>query len=105
MSQFLLYKNQDKNSAKAYPYFVNVQSDLLNNLDSRIVLPLTPIELLEAKAPTRLCPVIQINQGDFVILTQQITSVPMQILQEEIADLSAFRDEIINALDFLITGI
>ncbi|ENQ4673024.1 CcdB family protein, partial [Vibrio cholerae] len=41
----------------------------------------------------------------FVILTQQMASVPTKILVEPVADLSTFRDEIIAAIDFLITGI
>ncbi|EGQ7691948.1 CcdB family protein, partial [Vibrio cholerae] len=67
--------------------------------------PLTPLDLLEKKAPSHLCPTIHIEQGDFVILTQQMASVPTKILVEPVADLSTFRDEIIAAIDFLITGI
>ncbi len=29
MQQFILYKNENKNSKKAYPYFIDVQSDLI----------------------------------------------------------------------------
>lgn len=105
MPQFSLYKNKDKSTSRAYPFFVDVQSDLLNSLDTRIVIPLTPLELLEGSAPTHLCPIIHLEEGDFVILTQQTTSVPTKILKEEVNDLSAFRNEIIGALDFLITGI
>ncbi|EGQ8673468.1 CcdB family protein, partial [Vibrio cholerae] len=67
--------------------------------------PLTPLDLLEKKAPSHLCPTIHIEQGNFVILTQQMASVPTKILVEPVADLSTFRDEIIAAIDFLITGI
>ncbi|MFO4744865.1 CcdB family protein, partial [Vibrio cholerae] len=68
-------------------------------------IPLTPLDLLEKKAPSHLCPTIHIEQGDFVILTQQMASVPTKILVEPVADLSTFRDQIIAAIDFLITGI
>lgn len=105
MPQFSLYKNNDKSTSRAYPFFVDVQSDLLNSLDTRIVIPLTPLELLEGSAPAHLCPIIHLEEGDFVILTQQTTSVPTKMLQEEVNDLSAFRNEIIGGLDFLITGI
>lgn len=105
MSQFALYKNNDKSSAIAYPYFVDVQSELLNTLNTRLVIPLTPVELLEKKAPSHLCPIIHIDKGDFVILTHQMASVPSKILKEPVNDLSAFRNEIIAAIDFLITGI
>ena len=69
MSQFTLYKNNDKNTSTTYPYFVDVQSELLNTLNTRLVIPLTPLDLLEKKAPSHLCPTIHIEQGDFVILT------------------------------------
>lgn len=105
MSQFTLYKNPDKATAATYPFFVDVQSDLLENLNTRLVIPLTPVGLIEMKAPSHLCPIIHLDEGDFVILTQQTTSVPTKILIEPTHDLSAFRDEIIAAIDFLITGI
>ncbi|WP_158965541.1 CcdB family protein [Paraglaciecola sp. L3A3] len=105
MPQFSLYANNDKSSSKAYPYLIDVQSDLLSGLESRIVIPLTPLKLLDTKAPTHLCPIVHIEEGDFVILTHQMTSVPIKILKHEVNDLSTFRNEIIGALDFLITGI
>ena len=105
MPQFTLYRNPDKATASTYPFFVDVQSDLLENLNTRLVIPLTPVELIEKKAPSHLCPIIHLDEGDFVILTQQTTSVPTKILIEPTHDLSTFRDEIIAAIDFLITGI
>ncbi|GIU11236.1 MULTISPECIES: CcdB family protein [Shewanella] len=105
MSQFALYQNHDKSTAIAYPYFVDVQSELLNILNTRLVIPLTPVELLEKKAPRHLCPVIHIDEGDFVMLTHQMASVPTKILREPVNELSSFRDEIVAAIDFLITGI
>jgi toxin CcdB len=74
-------------------------------LNTRLVIPLTPLELLEKKVPSHLCPTIHLDEGYFVILTHQMASVPTKILQDPINDLSTFRDEIIAAIDFLITGI
>ncbi|MCA2019176.1 CcdB family protein [Vibrio tritonius] len=105
MSQFTLYKNNDKATATAYPFFVDVQSELLDSLNSRLVIPLTPLELLDQKAPSHLCPTIGISEGDFVLLTHQMASVPVKLLSSPVEDLSTFQDEIIAAIDFLITGI
>ena len=105
MSQFSLYQNNDKSTATAYPSFVDVQSEMLDTLNTRLVIPLTSVEMLEKKAPTHLCPVIHIDEGDFVILTHQMASVPTKILRDPVNDLSTFRNEIIAAIDFLITGI
>ncbi|GEM75027.1 CcdB family protein [Vibrio sagamiensis] len=105
MSQFTLYKNNDKNTARAYPFFVDVQSELLVSMNTRLVIPLTPLELLERKAPSHLCPMINIDGSDFVILTHQMVSVPTKILTTPVEDLNMFRNEIIAAIDFLITGV
>ncbi|PNH94629.1 CcdB family protein [Vibrio diazotrophicus] len=105
MSQFSLYQNNDKRTATAYPYFVDVQSEMLDTLNTRLVIPLTPVEMLEKKAPAHLCPVIHIDEGDFVILTHQMASIPTKILRDPVNELSTFRNEIIAAIDFLITGI
>jgi len=105
MSQFTLYKNKDKSTSTIYPFFVDVQSELLDSLNTRLVIPLTPLDLLENKAPSHLCPTIHLNEGDFAILTQQMASVPTKILTDPVTDLSTFRNEIIAAIDFLITGI
>ncbi len=48
---------------------------------------------------------IHIDEGDFAILTHQMASVPTKILRKQVNELSAFRNEIIAAIDFLITGI
>jgi len=105
MSQFSMYKNENKNSKKAYPYFVDVQNDLLNELNSRIVIPLALYKTLKNINAKKLCPVIDIKEGRLVLLTQQMTTVPKSILKKEIVSLEAFRYEILGAIDLLITGI
>ena len=105
MAQFQLYTNKDTRSSAVYPYFIDVQNDLLNGLNTRMVIPLTPLTQLDNLAPSRLCPSIHLPAGDFVILTQQMTSVPSKVLSEPIADLSTFRNDIIAAVDFLMTGV
>ncbi len=105
MSQYTLYKNESKDSKKAYPYFVNVQSDLLDELNSRIVIPLSPLKALNNTNAKKLCPIIDIEQGRFVLLTHQLTSVPKSVLKNETTSLERFRHEILGAIDLLLTGI
>lgn len=105
MSQFTLYQNSDRSTKKTYPYFLDVQSDLVSNLNSRLVIPLTPEKQLESSAPEKLCPIIQLDDGKFALLTHQLTSAPTTILKKPIDNIDTFRDEIIGAIDFLITGI
>lgn len=105
MGQFTLYENTDGTTKKAYPYFLDIQSDLVSALNSRVVIPVVPAHKLETPAPERLCPTIQIDGIEHALLTHQLTSAPTSILKKPVESIEAFRDEIINAIDFLITGI
>jgi len=104
MAQFSLYQNHG-DSNDIYPFFIDVQSELLDSLNTRLVIPLTPSARLEHRAPDHLCPILHIDEGDFILLTHQMTSVPVSILTTPVHSLDAFRDEIIAAIDFLITGV
>jgi toxin CcdB len=105
MSQFTLYENKDKSSNKTYPYFVDVQNHLMNELNSRLVIPLTPITKVKDIVAKKLCPVIHIDGSDFILVTNQMTTVPKSILKSEVTSLEHYRYQIIDAVDMLITGI
>lgn len=105
MAQFTLYKNEDNSSNKTYPYFIDVQNPLLSGLNSRLVIPLSPQEALNNTDVKRLCPIITLEEGNFVLLTHQMTSVPRSILKTEVTSLENFRYEILAAIDLLISGI
>jgi len=105
MKQFILYKNENKNSKKAYPYFIDVQNDLLDNLNSRVVIPLSVQEKLNNLNAKKLCPTIEIDGSVFVLLTHQITSIPCSSLKTEVMSLEHYRHDILGAIDLLLTGI
>lgn len=101
--QFTLYANTDKDTNKTYPYFIDVQNNLLDSLKSRVVIPLTSVKNTEENYPANLCPTIKIR--NYALLTHQITTVPLNILMKSAGSADTNRDEIISAIDFLITGI
>lgn len=105
MKQFGLHANQDKDTNQAYPYFVDVQNDLLDGLKSRVVIPIIASEESKAAYPKNLCPVIEIAGKRYVLMTHQMTSIPVQMLESSEGSLDKYRDEIIAAIDFLVTGI
>lgn len=105
MSQFTLYLNKDKSSKKTYPYFVDVQNNLLSDLNSRLVIPLTPSTKVNEKVAQKLCHTINIDGDEFVLVTNQMTTVPESLLKSEVDSLEQYRYQIIDAIDMLITGI
>ena len=105
MKQFDLYINSDKETNKAYPFFIDVQNDLLSNFNSRVVIPLTRITKNDKTYPARLCPVVQITNKNYALLTHQMSNVSINLLKKKEGQLANYRNEIIAAIDFLITGI
>lgn len=105
MAQFDYYANTDKDTHKTYPYIVEVQDGLLSELNSRVVIPLTPLFNLEKSYPKNLCPSITIEGKEYSLLTHQMSSIPRRALSHYEGSLTHNRAEIIAAIDFLITGI
>lgn len=105
MKQFDLYVNTDADTNKIYPYFVDVQNSLLDGLNTRVVIPLTPAKASKQRYPDNLCPAIEIRNKQYALLTHQITSVSRSFLKKKEGSLLSSRNEIVAALDFLITGI
>ena len=105
MSQFTVYENKDKGTKKTYPYFLNVQNDLLDELNSRVVIPFSTPGSIKHRDAKKLCPIIKIKGIGFVLLTHQITTVPESYLSSKVDEVDAFRTEIISAIDLLFTGI
>lgn len=105
MAQFDYYTNTDKDTNNTYPFFVDIQDDLLDGLNSRVVIPLTPLSNFEKSYPKNLCPVIAIEGNEYSLLTHQMASVSTRALSNCGGSLAHSRAEIISAIDFLITGI
>ncbi|MBB6599984.1 CcdB family protein [Luteimonas sp. MC1825] len=104
MSQFCVYLNADVASRRSIPCWLNVQSDLIDTAESRVVVPLIAPERGRPSVAS-LMPTLTVAGRPLVMDTAQITNVPMQMLGRRLADLSADRLIIIGALDFLTHGI
>jgi toxin CcdB len=83
---------------------IDCQTDLLNHIDSRFVVPLVPQG--EAPPPSRrLNPAFEIDGKTYVMVTQSAAAVRRDRLGPPITSLADRDREIINALDLLITGV
>jgi len=54
---------------------------------------------------TTVTPSFEVDQKSYVMLTPQMASIARTALGVEVADLSHHHQDIISAIDFLITGI
>lgn len=83
---------------------LDVQADLLDNLNTRVVIPLLPRD--SAPLPARgLNPVFEIGARDYVLATQFLSAVALSELGPAIGSLDAHHVEVTRALDLLLQGI
>lgn len=105
MAQFTVHRNTNPATQGAVPYLLNVQNDLIEGLGTRVVVPLYPAAAMKDKILRTLTPVLEVDGKQYVLMTPQLAGIPKNLLGATVADLSPKRDEIIAALDLLITGI
>ena len=100
MTQFDVFINQNPDTNIQIPYLLNVQNDILNNLSTAVVVPL----ILNIKSISHLNPIFTIESKKVIMSTTEIGSIPISYLGKKVCSLTDERTEIINAIDFLITG-
>ncbi|WP_409524465.1 CcdB family protein [Nitrincola sp. MINF-07-Sa-05] len=105
MAQFDVYPNPSKTSNTQYPYLVDIQSSLLTDLATRIVIPLGKYSAFGGQSMRGLTPEISFDDQQLLLMTPQISSVPEKHLKNPVGSLSHFRDQIVAALDLAVTGI
>jgi toxin CcdB len=103
MAQFDVYHNPNEETNQTVPYLLDVQADLLDNLATRVVVPL--ITAAEAGKPIKyLNPKFQIDDITVLMSTAELAGVPVSTIGKKVNSLKEQRDEIIAALDFLFVG-
>ena len=104
MARFDVYANSGRH-AKTTPWLLDVQSDLLDELDSRVVIPLRHItDFTHVKLPERLTPLLTVAGQEFLLETPKLAAVPRRLLRHRANSLAHERDRILAALDFLFQG-
>ncbi len=104
MAQFVAYENLNKDSRKLFPYLLDIQSNLLEDLETTTVIPLTKIQTVNKKF-TRLTPVVEVLGAKHLAITQQIAGLDRSLLGKPVDDLSTYRFALVDAIDFIISGI
>ena len=105
MAQFGVHRNPNPQTRALMPFLLDVQSGLLADLGTRVVVPLCPAAAMKGKLVKTLMPVFPIDNKSYAMLTPQLAGIEKKQIGPEIADLSAHRNEVIAALDLLLTGI
>lgn len=105
MTQFAVHRNPNPDTRATYPLLLDVQCDLIADLRTRVVVPMCPASVMKGKLIKTLMPVFEIDGKQYAMLTPQLAGVSTKQVGSKVADLAHGREEIMAALDLLITGI
>ncbi len=101
MAQFDFYEYAGPNRSVAY--LLDVQSNLLQGLATRLVIPLVKLEHF-GPPMKKLNPVFTIEGEEHVLATSEIAGIPIKALGRRAGTLHARSPEIKGSIDFLQDG-
>lgn len=105
MPQFALHRNPNPASRTAIPLLLDVQSELLESLSTRVVIPLYIPAAVQDGIIATLMPRIEVDGEPYIAVTPELAGIAKKSLGAQVSDVSHRRYEIIAALDLLLTGI
>jgi toxin CcdB len=104
MAQFSVYRNKNARTKATFPLLVDVQSNLLEELQTRVVIPLTKATALTRKPLDQLTPILKFEDDAYVLVTPQLAGMARKELGAPSGSLAEHRDVILGAMDFLLSG-
>jgi toxin CcdB len=103
MAQFDVHRNSGRD-ARHIPYLLDVQSDLISRVGSRIVVPLVHAAMFGQPTAARLYPEFVVEGMSVIMVTTDLASVLRSDLGSKADSLADKRDAIRDALDFAFQG-
>lgn len=101
MSRFDVYANPDKQESKLIPYYLDVQSDHIKGMETRIVIPLWHAARFVEKTEN-LHPEFEIAGHAVVLDTPALGAAPRTAFRQPVANLRSQQMPIQDALDALL---
>ncbi len=103
-AQYDVTDNPVPRARRAFPFVAILQSDLADTGSDRIVAPLVPSARIPGVAG-RLMPIVKVAGVDHALIVPRLMAVPAADLRAIKDSLSAYRNEIVAALDLLFLGV
>ncbi|EBI9931024.1 plasmid maintenance protein CcdB [Salmonella enterica] len=103
--QFDVYRNPSAKTNKLWPFYLIIQNDYFDDLTTRLVVPLVSKNDLNLNKK-RITPTVEVESREYYIFTPAITFLDSKkIVQKDfICNVSAYRNDIVSAIDAIITN-
>ncbi len=103
--QFDVFPNPSPRMRDVYPYVVDLQSDVLDALPTRLVVPLSRTSLSQDQMPRRLSPVFEVKGEQLMVLAFEAAPLDKRLLRKKVCSLKDGASELVAALDAVMSRV
>jgi len=103
MAQFDVYTNPMVDERARIPYWLDLQSDHISQLHTRVIIPLRAPKTMGPHIEG-LQPIVKVGKLALCADVPSLASFPSRLLKNPVARIDVERHELIAALDYLISG-
>jgi len=104
VTQFAVYRNQSSQTKADYPLLLDVQSELFEDLQTRVVIPLTRAPALTKYPLAYLTPALSLDGETYLLMTPQLAGIARADLGPQAGGVADQWKVILAAVDFLVRG-
>lgn len=105
MAQFDVFENPNAAQRDAFPFLVALQSDQLDHLATRLMMPLQRLPAPPAAAPRRLSQTVVVADEPVYLAAHLCGAYPTRVLRKPVASLAHESALFIDALDAVVSGV
>lgn len=103
--QYDVYPNPSPRMRDVYPFVVDIQSDLLAALATRMVVPLAVTAITRAELPHRLCPVFTVQGQPLMLVPFEAAPLDKRLLKARVGALRERSHDVVAAMDAVMSGL
>ncbi len=104
MNQFDICRNTSISTRKDVPYLLDMQSEAMSVLNTRLVVPLRKTSEAGGRTVKRIHITLSVGTEPYIAFVSEMAAVPLTHLGAVEGSAVSHRTELIAAIDLLITG-
>jgi toxin CcdB len=105
VAQYDVYAHPVPAAREGFPYLIDVQSERLSALPSRLVMPLQRLPRAPQGLPRRLVQTVDVNGETLYLAAHQCAAVPAKLLKKPVASVAVQAAAVIDALDAVVSDV
>jgi len=104
MTAYSVFQNPNPGTSEAVPFLLDVQSELLSSLNTRVVVPLYRTQASRVQPIAHLTPQVSFQGQSLVAMVPEMAGMSRRDMGAPVGELVSARSAMLQAIDLLLTG-